>query len=63
MGLGHALAPQPVVGCAAFREFVTRFEQMPGADSDAVVINEHEIRDGRIAAWREYLEPALFARS
>jgi limonene-1,2-epoxide hydrolase len=28
-----------------------------------VVINEHEIRDGRIAAWREYLEPALFARS
>jgi limonene-1,2-epoxide hydrolase len=22
-----------------------------------------EVRDGRIAAWREYFDPALFARS
>jgi limonene-1,2-epoxide hydrolase len=90
-GVYHAVpALEPIVGRAAFRQFVTRFEHVPGGRleirhqvaSDAVVINERtdhisfggrslvvpicavfEIRDGRIAAWREYFDPALFARS
>ena len=88
-GVYHAVAAlQPIVGRAAFREFVTRFEQVPGGRldihhqvaSDDIVMNERtdritfrgrqiivpicavfEIRDGRIAAWREYFDPALFA--
>ena len=87
-GVYHALALEPIVGRAAFRKFVTRFEQVPGGRldirhqvaADDVVMNERidritfrgkplvvpicavfEIRDGRIAAWREYFDPALFA--
>jgi len=86
-GVYHAIAIPPIVGRAAFREFVTRFERVPGGRleirhqvaSDDVVMNERtdhitfrgkqlvvpicavfEIRDGRIAAWREYFDPALF---
>jgi len=90
-GVYHAVAAlQPIVGRAAFREFVTRFEKVPGGRleirhqvaSDTVVLNERvdritfrgrqlvvpicavfEIRDGHITAWREYFDPALFARS
>jgi len=89
-GVYHAVAAlEPIVGRAAFRQFVKRFEHVPGGRlvvrhqvaSNAVVINERtdhisfrgrplvvpicavfEIRDGRIAAWREYFDPALFAR-
>ena len=87
-GVYHAVSLAPIVGRAAFGDFVRRFEQVPGGRleirhqvaSDAVVINERidritfrgrslvvpicavfEIRDGRIAAWREYFDPALFA--
>ena len=90
-GVYHAVAAlPPIVGRAAFHEFVTRFEKVPGGRleirhqvaSDTVVINERidritfrgrqlvvpicaifEIRDGRIAVWREYFDPALFAGS
>jgi limonene-1,2-epoxide hydrolase len=89
-GVYHAVpALEPIVGRAAFRQFVTSFEQVPGGRleihhqvaSDTVVINERtdhisfggrpldvpicadfEIRDGLIAAWREYFDPALFAQ-
>ena len=86
-GVYHAISIPPIVGRAAFRAFVTRFERVPGGRleirrqvaSDDVVMNERtdhitfrgkqlvvpicavfEIRDGRIAAWREYFDPALF---
>jgi len=87
-GVYRAIPRRPIVGRAAFREFVTRFEQVPGGRleihhqiaSNDIVMNERtdritfrgrqlvvpicavfEIRDGRIAAWREYFDPALFA--
>jgi len=87
-GVYHAIPRRPIVRRAAFREFVTHFEQVPGGRleihhqvaSDGIVMNERtdritfrgrqlvvpicavfEIRDGRIAAWREYFDPALFA--
>ncbi len=88
-GVYHPVgALPPIVGRDAFREFVTRFEQVPGGRleirhqvaSDTVVMNERtdriafagrplvvpicavfEIRDGRIVAWREYFDPAVFA--
>ena len=87
-GVYHAITIPPIVGSAAFREFVTRFERVPGGRleirhqvaSDDVVMNERidritfrgkplvvpicavfEVRDGRIVAWREYFDPALFA--
>ena len=86
-GVYHAISIPPIVGRAAFREFVTRFERVPGGRleirrqvaSDDVVMNERtdritfrgkqlvvpicavfEIREERIAAWREYFDPALF---
>jgi limonene-1,2-epoxide hydrolase len=86
-GVYHPITLPPIVGRGAFREFVTRFEGVPGGRleirhqvaSDRVVMNERtdritfrgkqlvvpicavfEIRDGRIAAWREYFDPALF---
>jgi len=90
-GVYHAVGTlPPIVGRAAFQEFVRRFEQVPGGRleirhqiaSDTVVINERtdhitfggrplvvpicavfEIRVGRIAAWREYFDPALFTRA
>jgi len=89
-GVYHAPPLPPIVGHAAFRAFVTRFEHIPGGRleirhqvaADAVVLNERidhitfrgrplvvpicavfEIRDRRIAAWREYFDPALFARA
>ena len=86
-GVYHAISIPPIAGRVAFREFVVRFERVPGGRleirhqvaSDDVVMNERtdhitfrgkqlvvpicavfEIRDGRIAAWREYFDPALF---
>ena len=51
-GVYHAIPRRPIVGRAAFREFVTRFEQVPGGRleihhqvaSDDVVMNERTDR-------------------
>ena len=58
---GWEVIHQSVVGNVVFNERIDRFE-VDGQSVELPVVGVFEVRDGKIAAWRDYFDLATFQR-